>query len=101
MNNIYALNWWLPFPNSEYGGLLVISAEDTFELIGIMWDFMDENDREDLGLENCDDFNEWVKKNCSSVNRHDISGIYLLDEKDFIPIGKTDRLSGVITSFIT
>lgn len=32
MNNIYIVKYWEPFPESEYGGMIVVSAESREQL---------------------------------------------------------------------
>ena len=84
MNNLYVVSWWMPFPASEYGGLLVISAKDPEELWTIMFKFNGEYELEELGVKTEEEFIELLK-----------------DRRLIDQVGSTQRPSGVIHSTVT
>lgn len=84
MNNLYVVSWWMPFPVSEYGGLLVISAKDPEELWTIMFKLNGEYELEELGVKTEEEFIELLKDRG------------LIDQ-----VGSTQRPSGVIRCMLT
>lgn len=44
--NLYVTGYWVPFPSSEYGGLVIIAAKDKEEAVNIALESTDEFDRE-------------------------------------------------------
>jgi len=48
MKYLYLVDYWVPFPSSEYGGLLNVIAKDDVECHDILLDWRDEyNDKYD------------------------------------------------------
>lgn len=43
---LYTTSYWVPFPSSEYGGLVIIAANDTEEAANIALESTDDFDRE-------------------------------------------------------
>ena len=45
MKSLYIVDYWVPFPSSEYGGLINLIAENDTEAVAILSqaDFYDEN----------------------------------------------------------
>ena len=39
MKTIYLVDYWVPFPSSEYGGMISVIAEDDKECIDILSEF--------------------------------------------------------------
>ena len=109
MNDIYCINWWIPFPSSEYGGILVISAKDRQELLKIMFESTDVYNLECLKIIDQDttdytDISEIDKDELELyferfVNYIFVKGVFDWDK--YQPIGTTHLPSGVIRSFIT
>jgi len=44
MKYLYLVDYWVPFPSSEYGGLLTLIAKDNNECHDILLDWRDECD---------------------------------------------------------
>jgi len=44
MKYLYLVDYWVPFPSSEYGGLLTLIAKDDNECHDILLDWRDECD---------------------------------------------------------
>jgi hypothetical protein len=46
---IYIIDYWIPFPTSEYGGTIIVTAKSEEEVIELLktqnWDYCDECDR--------------------------------------------------------
>lgn len=105
-NNIYAVDYWLPFPASEYGGLCVFSARNTEELLALMFDTTGVFDLLALGFINEDEIGDTgeLTPEVSEIAFYKFRES-MLDkawlQSDFEPIGKTDRASGLIKSMIT
>jgi len=49
--NLYLIDYWVPFPYSEYGGLVVIAAKNEDEAKEIALEFTGEYYRRELGDE--------------------------------------------------
>lgn len=48
MKYLYLVDYWVPFPSSEYGGLINVIAENDVECYDILLDWRDEyNDKYD------------------------------------------------------
>ena len=77
MNYIFVFDYWIPFPSSEYGGIVIISAvsEEEAELI--------------------------AKDHTSKFDKRDYDTDQLVKNTDRKVIGTTDRESGVIDMFVT
>lgn len=50
--NIYLVEYWVPFPNSEYGGLYVIAAENKEQVKQLCIEDTSEWDKEDCDFDN-------------------------------------------------
>jgi len=50
--NIYVVEYWVPYPNSEYGGLFVIAAENEEQVKQICVEYTNEWDMEDCDFGN-------------------------------------------------
>ena len=48
MKMIYVVSYWLPFPDSEYGGVQVVIAENDAECVRILADAADEFYKEEF-----------------------------------------------------
>jgi hypothetical protein len=44
MKNLYLIDYWVPFPSSEYGGMVVVIAEDDHECHDVLLNWRDEDD---------------------------------------------------------
>ena len=44
MKNLYLVDYWVPFPSSEYGGMVAVVAEDDHECHDVLLDWRDELD---------------------------------------------------------
>jgi len=44
MKKLYSIDYWVPFPRSEYGGLVVVIAKDEDECYDLLVDFDDNED---------------------------------------------------------
>ncbi len=42
MKNLYLVDYWVPFPSSEYGGMVAVIAEDDNECYDVLLDWRDE-----------------------------------------------------------
>lgn len=50
--NIYLVEYWVPFPSSEYGGLFVIAAENKEQVKQLCIESTSEWDMEDSDFDN-------------------------------------------------
>ena len=53
MKYLFLVDWWLPFPKSEYGGMIVLVAKDRVECASILADKYGNSHANEL-LENVD-----------------------------------------------
>jgi len=44
MKNLYLVDYWVPFPSSEYGGMVAVVAEDDNECHDVLMNWRDELD---------------------------------------------------------
>lgn len=44
MKNLYLVDYWVPFPSSEYGGMVAVIAEDDHECHDVLLDWRDDLD---------------------------------------------------------
>ncbi len=44
MKNLYLVDYWVPFPSSEYGGMVVVVAEDDHECHDVLMNWRHESD---------------------------------------------------------
>ena len=42
MKNLYLVDYWVPFPSSEYGGMVAVIAEDDNECYDVLLGWRDE-----------------------------------------------------------
>jgi hypothetical protein len=47
--NLYLVDYWIPFPSSEYGGIAVFAAEHEDQIVELAMEMMHEYDIEDYG----------------------------------------------------
>lgn len=50
MNCIYIVSYWEPFPDSEYGGMIVVSAQDRQQLEKLLKKHFDVTDKKRFKL---------------------------------------------------
>ena len=79
MKYLYLVNYWVPFPSSEYGGLIAVVAENDNQCHDILIDWRDE-------CENS--YDDRIQENVYKATR-----LMLSDEQD--------EDLGVIDSFLT
>lgn len=79
---LYLVNYWVPFPASEYGGLQAVLAIDDAECYELIKKYSD-----DMGI-TCyqNDYEELIKARIKKATRYEING---------------DNPSGIVRSFIT
>ena len=79
---LYLVNYWVPFPASEYGGLQVVIAIDDDQCYELIKKYGD-----DMGVTHYQqDYEELIKARIKKATRYEIKG---------------DNVSGIIRSFIT
>jgi hypothetical protein len=79
MKYLYLVNYWVPFPSSEYGGLIAVVAENDNQCHDILIDWRDE----------CEDsYDDRIQENVYKATR-----LMLSNEQD--------EDIGVIDSFLT
>ena len=79
MKYLYLVNYWVPFPSSEYGGLIAVVAENDNQCHDILIDWRDE----------CEDsYDDRIQENVYKATR-----LMLSDEES--------QEIGVIDSFLT
>jgi len=44
MKNLYLVDYWVPFPSSEYGGMVAVVAENDHECHDVLMNWRDEID---------------------------------------------------------
>jgi len=44
MKNLYLVDYWVPFPSSEYGGMVAVVAENDHECHDVLMEWRDELD---------------------------------------------------------
>ena len=44
MKNLYLVDYWVPFPSSEYGGMVAVGAENDHECHDVLMNWRDEID---------------------------------------------------------
>tara|TARA_B100001094_G_C17923302_1_gene667021 strand:- start:255 stop:488 length:234 start_codon:yes stop_codon:yes gene_type:complete len=44
MKNLYLVDYWVPFPSSEYGGMVAVVAEDDHDCHDVLMNWRDELD---------------------------------------------------------
>ena len=44
--NIYSVDYWIPFPSSEYGGLVIMAARTVEDIRNLAWDYTSSYDQE-------------------------------------------------------
>ena len=44
MKNLYLVDYWVPFPSTEYGGMVAVVAEDDHECHDVLLNWRDELD---------------------------------------------------------
>ena len=79
MKYLYLVNYWVPFPSSEYGGLIAVVAENDNQCHDILIDWRDE-------CENS--YDDRIQENVYKATR-----LMLSDEQD--------EEIGIIDSFLT
>ena len=47
--NLYVMDYWVPFPSSEYGGLFIFAANSEDEVRELAWEATSEFDRASYG----------------------------------------------------
>jgi len=77
---LYLVNYWVPFPSSEYGGLQAVLADDDDECFKLIKEYSDAETKYQNNYE------ELIKARIKKATRYEIKG---------------DNESGVIRSFIT
>lgn len=82
MKMIYVVSYWVPFPNSEYGGVQVVIAEDDAECIRILVDGTDEFYKEEF------------------PNHAELIAHYVGQAKKF-PLDGRVRQEGIVHQFLT
>lgn len=77
MKNLYIVDYWVPFPSSEYGGMIVVIAESKQECHDLLLEWRDE----------CED-----SYDSNIMERVDKAQVFTL---------ATEEESGVVDSFTT
>ena len=77
---LYLVNWWVPFPASEYGGLQAVLAIDDAECYNLIKQYSD------TFIKYQKDFEELIKTRIKKATRYEIKG---------------DNPSGIVRSFTT
>jgi len=76
MKSLYIVDYWVPFPSSEYGGVINLIAENDTEAFGILADEPTYDD----------EYNHLIMQNVINAQKFDL---------------KDDYESGIIDSFTT
>jgi hypothetical protein len=79
MKYLYLVNYWVPFPSSEYGGLIAVVAENDNQCHDVLIDWRDECESS---------YDDRIQENVYKATR-----LMLSDEQD--------EEIGVIDSFLT
>ena len=77
MKNLYIVDYWVPFPSSEYGGMIVVIAESKQECHDLLLEWRDEY-----------------------LNSHDARIMEKVDKAQVFALA-TEEESGVVDSFTT
>jgi hypothetical protein len=75
---LYVIDYWVPFPTSEYGGLVLVTApsdEDVIQLLsGRQWDYI-----------GCDEMDQALVEAVHDAARYELKGSYKTEiVKEFI-----------------
>lgn len=80
IKTLYLVNWWVPFPASEYGGLQAVLAADDDECYALIKQYSEHF------VDYQKDFDSLIKTRIKKATRYEIKG---------------DNPSGIVRSFTT
>ena len=82
MANIYLVNYWVPFPSSEYGGEQIVIADSEEEAIQFIID-----DARDWDTEHYKDYKELIEREVKESIRYELA--------------ENNIVKGIVKDFIT
>lgn len=62
--NLYTVDYWIPFPSSEYGGLYVVAAENVDQVVDVCLEITPDWNKDDYEV---DYLTERIRDNCTII----------------------------------